>query len=385
MSNQKYYKRIIQPPKDNSFFLFGPRGVGKTSWLKKNYTDALYFDLLDASTYQKLLTRPETLEDLIPNNFSDWIILDEIQRVPELLNEVHRLIENKKYKFILTGSSARKLRQKGINLLAGRAYTYSMHPLTVAELGNDFSIPESIKYGNLPKSYTTESPEDFLASYVQTYLKEEVEEEGLTRNLSNFYRFLEIASFSQGEILNISEIAREAELKRNIVENYFSILDDLLIAHRIPIFNRRAKRILLKHNKFYFFDVGVFRAIRPLGPLDSESEVDGPALETLVLQELNAINQYQKLGYKIHYWRTKTGLEVDFILYGKNGFLAIEVKRKQNITKKDLRGLRAFKKDYPEAKAIILYGGKHKQYHNNINVIPLTDFFANVTAILKSK
>ncbi len=384
MNNDKYYKRILKPIELGSFFLFGPRGTGKTSWLKKNFENALYFDLLDSATYRKFLARPESLNNLIPNNFDDYIIFDEIQRVPELLNEVHKLIEEKGYDFILTGSNARKLRKKGINLLAGRAYTYAMHPLSVVELGDDFSLEKSLKVGHLPKAYTTDTPNEFLSSYIETYLKEEIAEEGLTRNLSNFYRFLEVASFSQGEVLNIAEVAREVELKRDVVESYFSILEDLLIAIRLPVFNKRTKRVLLKRNKFYFFDVGVFRELRPTGPLDSESELDGPALETLVLQELRVINECNKLNYKIHYWRTKTGLEVDFVLYGKNGLIAIEVKRKKNLSKKDFRGLQEFKKDYPEAKCYVFCNTKNKEYHDDVTVIPINEAMKNISSILEN-
>jgi predicted AAA+ superfamily ATPase len=192
-----------------------------------------------------------------------------------------------------------------------------------------------------------------------------------------------VASFSQGEVLNIAEVAREAEIKRDTTKSYFNILDDLLIAVRIPVFNKRSKRILLKRNKFYFFDVGVFRELRPTGPLDSESELDGPALETLILQELRAVNEYDKLDYKIYYWRTKTGLEVDFVLYGENGLVAIEIKRKGNFSKKDLRGLREFKKDYPEAKCYMFCNVQHTEYHDDITVMSIEKAIKNITDILK--
>jgi len=172
MLNKKYYKRSIKTTKTNSFFLFGPRGTGKTSWLKKNFKDALYFDLLNFTTYRKLLVNPEALSRLVPDDFKDWVIIDEIQRIPELLNEVHRLIENKGYKFILTGSNARKLRKKGTNLLTGRAYNYEMHPLTVAELGKDFSLEKSLRVGHLPKAYTTDTPKEFLSACIERYLKD---------------------------------------------------------------------------------------------------------------------------------------------------------------------------------------------------------------------
>ena len=384
MKNEKYYKRIIKPPKDNSFFLFGPRGVGKTSWLKRNYPKALYFDLLESETFRKLITYPERLEEEIPENFSNWIILDEIQKIPELLNEVHRLIEGKKYKFILTGSSARQLRKKGVNLLAGRAYTYFMYPLTIEELGNDFSLEKSLKVGHLPKAYLVDDAKRFLSSYLETYLKEEVKEEGLTRNLGDFYRFLDVATFSQGEVLNLTEVARECLLKRDKVEGYFNILDDLLLAVQIPIFNRRAKRKLITKNKFYYFDVGVFRHLRQAGLLDTESEIDGPALETLFLQELRAVNDYYEMNYKIYYWHTKRGLEVDFVLYGEKGLLALEIKRKRNIMDKDLRGLKAFGKEYPEAKKMVFCGVKKPERRGDVEILPVEYGLKNLKKILEN-
>ena len=383
--NDKYYKRIIKPVDDNSFFLFGPRGVGKTSWLKKNYPKAVYFDLLESETFRKLVTYPEQLEDKIPEGFSDWVILDEIQKIPELLNEVHRLIESKKYRFILTGSSARQLRKKGVNLLAGRAYTYFMYPLTVEELGVDFSLQKSLSVGHLPKAYLTKTPKRFLGAYLNSYLKEEVKEEGLTRNLGDFYRFLDVAVFSQGEVLNLNEVARECLLKRDKVEGYFSILEDLLLAIQIPVFSRRAKRKLVSKNKFYYFDVGVFRHLRQSGLLDSESEIDGPALETLFLQEMRAINDYYEMDYKIHYWRTKTGLEVDFVLYGGRGLLALEIKRKRNITDKDLRGLKAFAKEYPEARKVIFCGVKKAERREDIEILPVEYGLKNLKKILENE
>jgi predicted AAA+ superfamily ATPase len=346
------YKRILKINKDSnqSFFLFGPRGTGKTTWIKENFKGAVYLDLLDSRLNRILSATPEKLSQYIPADHKDWVILDEVQKIPTLLNEVHRLIEDKKYKFILTGSSARSLRKKGVNLLAGRALTYYFHPLTKRELDKDFSLMYSLKYGQLPMAYTSDDPSKFLDSYINTYLKEEILQEGLTRNIGDFSRFLEIASFSQGETLNISKVGEESQIERKTVENYFKILEDLLIGVRIPVFNKRAKRKLVAHNKFYYFDVGVFRSLRPSGPLDSESEIDGPALETLFLQEIKAINDYYDLGYKTYYWRSIAGLEVDFVLYGPKGLFAFEIKRKSNINKKDLKGLQAFKKDYPEAK-----------------------------------
>jgi len=296
---------------------------------------------------------------------------------------VHYLIEKKKFKFILTGSSARKLKRKNINLLAGRALSYKMYPLTSIELKNNFSYLHVLKYGTLPAIFSEENIEEYLESYIMYYLKEEIQQEGLTRNLGAFSRFLKSASFSQGSVLNMSEIARDCSVKRNTVEEYFSILEDLLIAYFIPPFTKRAKRQLIKSNKFYFFDVGVYRTIRPKGPLDTESEIDGACLETFVLQEILAISDYYKLGYKIYYWRTKLGKEVDFILYGKKGIIAIEVKRKKKIDRNDLKGLSLFLKDYPMAKGYLLYGGDEIQYRDNITLLPFDIFFSDVMKIIE--
>ncbi|MBI5412669.1 ATP-binding protein [Candidatus Peregrinibacteria bacterium] len=377
------YKRIIQPPLHKSFFLFGPRGTGKTTWLKTNFPKAIYLDLLEAGLFNDLLARPERLENFIAPDFKDWVILDEVQRIPALLNEIHRLIESRKIKFILTGSSARKLKKQEMNLLAGRALTYHLYPLTIAELGNDFDLQKSLKYGNLPAVSSELDPKKYLESYVMTYLEQEIQQEGLTRNLGAFTRFLETASFSQGSLLNISEIARECAVHRKAVENYFSILDDLMIAYPLPVFSKKAKRRLMRHVKFYFFDTGVYRTLRPKGPLDAVEEAEGIALETLLFQEMKALNDYFDLGYQLFYWRTANGLEVDFVLYGAKGIKAIEIKRTSHVTSGQLRGLKAFLKDYPDAKAFMLYGGSQKIWENGVQIIPVVGFLKNMVAYLK--
>jgi predicted AAA+ superfamily ATPase len=376
------YSRIIKPPEEKSFFLFGPRGTGKTTWVKSRFPDALYLDLLEAEIYNDLLANPQRLENLIPKEFKKWVILDEIQRIPELLNEIHRLIEKYKYKFILTGSSARKLRSKGYNLLAGRALSYYMYPLTVVELGKDFDLDHSLKYGNLPSVYVESEPKKYLESYVKTYLDEEVRQEGLTRNLSAFSRFLEAASFSQGAVLSISAIARECSIERKVVENYFSILEDLLIAYRLPVFNKKAKRRMLAHPKFYFFDVGVYRTLRPMGPLDRPEEVEGMSLETLFFQEIKAVNESLNLGYSIYYWRTANNMEVDFVMYGSKGIRAFEIKRAGKITNSMLSGLKSFKKDYPMAKTCLVYGGERYMREGEIEILPLKYLLKNLVEIL---
>jgi predicted AAA+ superfamily ATPase len=367
------YSRLlkIDPSSSHSAFLFGARGTGKTAWVKEHFPTALYFDLLDDDLYSEFLARPTRLSERIPTDFNDWVIIDEVQKVPAILNEVHRLIEHRHLRFILTGSSARKLRHGGANLLAGRALTYHLYPLTAKELGDDFDLRYALQFGTLPAVIHHENPKKYLASYIKTYIREEVLQESLVRNISLFTRFLETASFSQGEVVNYAEIAREVHINRHTIVNFFEILEDLLIGYRLPVFTKRAKRDVITHPKFYYFDTGVYRAIRPLGPLDSSADMDGPALETLFLQQARALNDYYDLGYKFHYWRTRSQIEIDFVLYGEQGLRAFEIKRKTTLTSKDFHGLQTFANDYPMAKLYLLYGG-HKQYvENNIHVIPM--------------
>lgn len=364
----------------SSFFLFGPRGTGKSTLISRCFSQAILIDLLRGDSFLNLNSEPSKLEAYIPQEFKGWVVIDEVQKVPQLLDEVHRLIEKKKISFVLTGSSARKLKKEGVNLLAGRALTYFMTPLLPEEIGPSFDLDRALRFGLLPtlwdKEKTQINPNDYLTSYVQTYLKEEIQQEGITRNLGAFSRFLQTASFSQGEVLNISQIARESGNKRKQTERYFEILEDLLIAERIPVFSRRAKRKLVQHPKFYFFDVGVYRAIRPRGPLDSVEEIEGVSYESLVFQVLRSTILQRRLNLNLYYWRTSAGNEVDFILYGEDGFYAFEVKRKQKITKKDLSGLRSFQEDYPEAKCFLICGEHTQLEIDKIKILPFRDFFS---------
>lgn len=378
------FPRILRPPK-KSFFLFGPRGTGKSSWVREQLPGALYFDLLESDLYLDLLASPQRLESRIPPSFRGWVVLDEVQRIPAILDEVHRLIEKKRLRFALTGSSARKLRGKGVNLLAGRALTLAMHPLTRGELGESFDLRRSLDLGNLPTVHVEPDPKQaraFLRSYVATYLREEVQQEGLTRNLAAFSRFLEAASFSQAATLNISAVARDCHVERKVVEDYFTILEDLLLATRVPVFARRAKRALTTHPKLYLFDVGVYRTLRPRGPLDTASEIDGAALETLVFQEIRAINDYLELGYGMYHWRTNAGLEVDIVLYGERGLRAYEIKRGSRIRAEDKKGLEAFLDDYPMAQASIVYGGSRRYQEGRVAVIPIDELLRELPSSL---
>lgn len=370
---------------EQSFFLFGPRATGKTTWLKTVFPGDVFVDLLDSAVYTRLLAAPERLENLIPPGYKGKVVIDEIQRVPALLNEVHRLIEQKKISFVLTGSSARSLRKKGVNLLAGRALTRHFHPLTVLELGKDFNLENSLRFGHLPYVFRAEDKKAYLSSYISTYLREEVLQEGLSRSIASFSKFLEIASFSQSGVVNASGIARETGLDRKTVDGYFQIVEDLMIGSRLPAFTKRAKRRLVVGDKFFFFDAGVYRALRPAGPLDSPEEITGAALETLLLQEFSALNDYLGLGYTAYYWRTSNGAEVDFVFYGESGIIAVEVKRTTNIDSSRLGGLKSFQKDYPQAKCYLACGAARREYHGGIEVWPFGDFLVNLPEILQGR
>ncbi|MCG2726477.1 MAG: AAA family ATPase [Elusimicrobia bacterium] len=368
-----------------SFFLFGPRATGKTTWIKTVFPGSVFIDLLESSIYIKLLAAPERLENFIPTGYKGRVVIDEIQRVPNLLNEVHRLIEQKNFSFALTGSSARSLRKKGVNLLAGRALTRFFHPLTVGELGEDFNLENSLRFGHLPYVFRAEDKKAYLSSYISAYLREEILQEGFARSITSFSKFLEVASFSQAGMINVSGIARETGLDRKTVEAYFQIIEDLLIGTRLPTFNKRAKRRLVLGNKFFFFDVGVYRAIRPAGPLDSPEEMAGAALETLLLEEFSALNDYLGLGYNAYYWRTSNGSEVDFVFYGENGFIAVEVKRGANIDASRIGGLKLFQNDYPQAKCYIVCGATRREYCGKVEIWPFKDFMINLPNILRGK
>ncbi len=302
------------------------------------------------------------------------IIIDEVQKAPQLLEVVHSLIEEKRgIKFILAGSSARKLRKAGVNLLAGRAVMKHMHPFMAAELKELFNLDKALQSGMIPLVLNSTDPASTLQAYVDLYLREEVQMEGLTRNIGNFSRFLETVSFSHGAVLNISNVARECQMERKIVEGYVGILEDLLLAYRLPVFTRRAKRAVAVHPKFYFFDTGIYATLRPSGPLDRPEEKFGAALEGLVAQHLRAWIDYFQPGTQLYYWRTSAGSEIDFVLYGKDIFWAIEVKNSKTIHPQDLRALKGFKEDYPEAKTFLAYRGKESLIKDGISVEPVMD------------
>lgn len=369
-------KRRFFQATETSFFLFGPRGTGKSTWIHAHLPDALLVDLLAPETYRLYASRPERLRALIAGHpAQDTVIIDEVQKLPELLDVVHQLVEQPRpLRFVLTGSSARKLKRTGVDLLAGRAVLKTMHPFMAAELGAAFDLERALRFGLVPLVVGAASPAEVLAAYAALYLREEVQLEGLVRNVGNFARFLEAISFSHGSVLSVSAVTRECQIERKTVEAYIDILEDLLLCFRVPVFAKRAKRKLTAHPKFYFFDAGVFRSLRPAGPLDRPEEIHGPALEGLVAQHLRAWNAYGGEHYTLYFWRTKSGREVDFVLYGPEGFWALEVKNTRTIRPSDLNSLRVFKQDYPEAEVCLLYRGDERLEIGEIRCLPCDEF-----------
>ena len=367
--------RFFDPPAQ-SYYLFGPRGTGKSAWTQHHYRDSVRIDLLHPATLQRYRAGPERLFDLVRAQPDGQVILiDEVQRVPDLLSAVHALIEEHRgWRFVLTGSSARKLRRSGVDLMAGRAVVRTMHPFMAAELGDSFDLPSALQRGMLPLVLGAEDPADTLQSYVAVYVREEVQMEGLVRDLDRFSRFLETVSFSHAQLLNVSNIARDSEVSRKAVEGYLGVLEDLLLSFRVPVFRKRAARATVAHNKLYLFDCGVFRSLRPSGPLDRREEIAGAALEGLVAQHLRAWLAYRGGVDRLFYWRTRAGSEVDFVIYGPEQFTAIEVKHSGTVRGSDLRALRSFHADYPEAQRLLLYLGEEELSIDGVLCLPCVCF-----------
>ena len=369
-----FVPRFLSPSRD-PFFLLGPRGTGKTLWCAHQYPDALRIDLLDPATLRQLSAQPERLVELATGTPRQQIVIDEIQKLPQLLEVVHLLIERKTgQQFILMGSSARKLRRHGINLLGGRAAQKHLHPYMAAELGSRFNLAAALRRGMLPVVWAANDPIAILDAYNGLYLREEVQMEGLVRNVGSFARFLEGMSFAHGAVLNLAAIARDCQVNRKTAEGYLEILEDLLLGFHLEVFAKRAKRAVAAHPKFYFFDTGVFRANRPAGPLDPPAEIEGAALEGLVAQHLRAWCDYSGGRHELFYWQTRSRAEVDFVVYGESGLYAVEVKRSSRIRPEDLAALRAFGEDYPQSRRYLLHGGKDRLKRDDVLCVPCEEF-----------
>ena len=377
-------KRLLKLP-DRSFFLFGPRGVGKTTWLKNVLPEAVYFDLLDASLFLELSQNPGNLGPMIGTRpEKSWVVVDEIQKIPELLDEVHRLIEAKGWRFALCGSSARKLRRGGVNLLGGRAVTRYLDAFSYKELKIAFDSKFSLQWGFLPYvQLDRKNAADILNAYVNTYIKEEIKEEGIVRRLPPFLRFLNIAGQLNGQLINRHNISREAAVPRSTVDVYFSILEDTLLGHFLPAYRPNLKVREQTHPKFYWFDPGVARAAAGLvfDPVDRLWM--GIALENMIYHELRVYNLTQNRNRPIFFYRTGAGSEIDFIIETRKRqqtasahIVCLEVKLAEKWDRKwerPMRSLRAHKNIRVD-KMMGIYTGNRAYHFDGIDVLPLTDF-----------
>lgn len=375
----RYINRVFKEP-NSSFFLLGPRGTGKSTLIKKNNPNAFLIDLLKPSVRNSFAASPDDLLNVVSSQpDGQTIIIDEVQKVPDLLSVVHILIEKKRgWRFILTGSSVRRLKRQGVDLLGGRALKKIMHPFMACELKELFNLDDVLKYGLLPIRFESEDPLERLQAYITVYMEEEIKAEGLIRNYDLFPKFLQTMSFSHGSVLSTTSISRDCYVKRTTVSEWISILEDMLVCYRIGVFTQRAKRELSMRSKFYFFDTGVYRALRPKLIGDGGADMEGVVLEGLVAQHLVAWRDYSRSRNDVYFWRTRSGVEVDFIVFGDAGFWAIEVKNTERIREKDLKPLMAFSKDYPEAKAIFLYRGKDRLFINGVICLPCDEFLCGI-------
>ncbi len=384
------FRRLLPPP-SQSFFLFGPRSVGKSHWLRKHYPDAVWFDLLENRLYLELSRDPQLLESKVGNRSANtWVCIDEVQRVPNILNEVHRLIEKKKWKFALSGSSARKLKRGGANLLAGRAITKHMEGLVAKEMGGQFNLPEALKWGSLPLVVLNPgAATETLSAYVHTYIREEIKEEGLVRKTEPFLRFLEIAALLNGQQVNKENIAREAKVPRSTVDVYFSILEDTLLGNFLPAYRPEVKVREQVHPKFYWFDTGVARAAANLLYDPPDGLWLGHALETFLFHELRVYNHTQSKHRPIYFYRTGAGNEIDFLVETKKRttsskphLVAIEVKygpRWQRKWEGPMRSLANSNKVKVE-KMFGVYQGNDSYHFDGIEILPAASFLKKLYA-----
>ena len=328
--------------KKKSFFLFGPRSTGKSTLVKEQLLNSAgIIDLLDSRLFLRLSSAPHEIEEIIDALEASLVVVDEIQRIPELLNEVHRLIENRKIRFLLTGSSARKLKRGNANLLAGRVWEARLYSLTWKEIP-EFNLERYLLYGGLPSVYLGEYPEEELDAYVNTYLKEEIMAEGLIRNLPPFARFLKTISLANGEIVNFTKLGNDCQVAASTVREYISLLEDTLVGFLLPAWIESKKRKAVKSGKFYFFDPGVTHALSGTQTLDRNSDLYGKSFEQFIGMEIRAYLGYKRLKSSLSYWRSTHGHEVDFLIGDQ---IAIEVKSSQRVTSADFKGLKVLSEE----------------------------------------
>ena len=368
------YERIqkILDIQDDSVFLWGARQVGKSTLVKKLFPDAKIYDLLKSDEYSRLLRRPQLLrEELMSYDETNVVVIDEIQKIPALLDEAHWLIVNRGIRFVLCGSSARKLKRVGTNLLGGRALPVMLFPFVSAEIP-DFDLFRAINNGMIPRHYMVQNPQKRLEAYIGVYLKEEIQEEAVVRQLSSFNRFLDVAAQCDGEMINYTNIAQDCGVSATTIKEYFNILEQTLIGYMVPAFTLSKKRRAITTKKFYYFDVGVVNYLLNRSNLLPGSIDFGHAFEHFMIQEIIAYLSYNEKKEKLSYWRTSNGYEVDAII--GDARVAIEFKSSEEVQSKHTKGLKAFEEDFPDAKKIIVSLDRNKRILNGIEVIPAMEF-----------
>lgn len=375
------FERKLRLPKagTETFFLWGPRQTGKTTLLKQTYPDAFWVDLLKADEYRRYLQEPERLRgELTARSHVSQVVIDEIQKVPPMLDEVHWLHENHGLRFALCGSSARKVKRGRANLLGGRAVRYELFGLTAAEIGGEFELTRMLNHGYLPHSYEAARPGRLMRSYVADYLKEEVAAEGLVRNLPVFSRFLDVAALSDAELVNFSTIARDCGVSSPTVRSYFEILEDTLLGRWLPGYTRRPKRRVIAAPKFYFSDVGVVNLLARRGELHPGSELYGKAFENWIFHELLAHDTYSEAYAGLSYWRLASGIEVDFIVGAMQ--VAVEAKASARITADHLSGLRQLKRDHPTVgtRVVVCLEPRPRRTDDGILILPADQLSARL-------
>ncbi len=369
-----HYQRILNFPaglKKKSYFLFGPRATGKSSLIRDQLPDIPLINLLRSEIFLELNARPQNLEALIRSHAQhEWVVIDEVQRVPMLLNEVHRLIEEQNIHFLLTGSSARQLRNKSVNLLAGRAREMNLFPLIYAEMP-DFNLARYLQYGGLPAVYLSEDPQEDLHAYVDTYLRDEIQAEAFTRHIQAFARFLQLAALTSGQILNFTQLASDVGISASSIREYYHILEDTFLGFMLPAYTKTIKRKALSTAKFYFFDIGVRNTLINLTSLPPHSDVFGQAFKHFIAMELRAYLSYQRMRDPLCFWRSKHGDEVDFIIGDQ---LAIEVKSSDQVKDKHLKGLTRFAEEGLCKRYILVSQDPTARKINQIETLHWQDF-----------
>jgi predicted AAA+ superfamily ATPase len=371
-------KQIFEGSGNESLFLWGARQTGKSFLLKTLFPQAMKFDLLLTSEYGRLARNPGLLREiLLADKNVSLVIIDEIQRIPALLNEIHWLITNTNVRFIMSGSSPRKILRSGANLLGGRALRYELYPLVSVEIP-DFDLLRALNKGLLPRHYDASNPKKMLTAYIGSYLRDEIATEARIRNIPAFGRFLETAALTNGEIVNYTNIASDTGVSVPTVKEYFQILEDTLLGRYLPSFQKKPKRRVIQAPKFYFFDIGIVNSLLNRGKIERGSEIFGKAFEHFIYQEIYAHSRYSDLNYPVYYWRTTSQIEIDFVLGDHE--VAIEVKATSQANNRHLKGLKSFAEEYPVKQLILVTNDLYPRLVEGIMVLPYAVFLQKLWA-----